>query len=1072
MGVVFKARQVSLNRIVALKMILAGRLASPEQVRRFRLEAEEAGRLDHPHIVPIYQVGEHQGQHYFSMKLVDGGSLQGQVGRLTRAPFAAARLVAAVARAVHYAHQHGILHRDLKPGNILVDSRGQPHVTDFGLAKHLEGGGATQSGVILGTPGYMAPEQAAARKNLTTAADVYGLGAVLYECLTGRPPFEGATTLDTLLQAMEQDPPRVRALNPKVPADLETVCLKCLEKDPARRYPSAQALADDLDRFLADEPVLARPTGRLGRAARWVRRRPAAAALLAVTALAVLVVSAGGWWYNVRLQRALAEAQERREEADRERATAEQRRRDADHQRQVADGQRERATAGFRNRLETVDDLLINVDGRLANMADMGSVRMEFLREFLLFSQNLEKEQPGDPSARRQLGRLYARIGDVCRESGRYREGDQWFQQAVGVQQALAKDIPQDPRYRDDLSLTHAQHAELLRAAGRVPQARAACEAAVKLQDELAAGPPERPQHRALAARRRYDLARLCEAARLPGPARQAYEQALAAQRRLAQDSRDDPQPHSALGRTAAGLALLRSEAGPAESRRLFDEALAAQRRARRLAPDVQRYGRELRETYDDLADSLEGWGRHDELARLAADLQQDFPDDMNELYNAACFLANAAKVAGAAAGVPPAERGRLADGYGRQAVGLLQKAVQAGYNERTHMDADSDLHPLRGRADFKAVLADLDKRRPAPLTPAGQFEALVQEYQAAQRMYRSLRGKARTAAQRQKAALQAPRLEGYARRFLELAQKHPESPAAVNALAWVLDRTEPTAGKPPAPALLRLRREALEVLERDHLQKAEMVDVCKSLAGAASPDCDKLLRGVEEKHGQPEVRGVAGLALALSLARQAERERPRRPDQARELAGQAERQLEQVIKRHDAVTLGSTTIGEFARERLHELRHLAVGRPAQDIEGEDLDGKKFRLQDYRGKVVVLDFWANWCGYCRQMYPQERQMVQRMQGRPFALLGVNRDDDRDQARRAVQKYGLSWRSWWDGGPAGGRIATPWQVDSFPTVYVLDHKGVIRYKHEGQPGPELDATVDKLVRECEAERGKK
>ncbi len=234
MGVVYKARQKSPQRVVALKMILAGQLASAGQVRRFRIEAEEAGRLDHPNLVPIYQVGEHNGQHFFSMKLVEGGSLADTVNRYQRKPRESARLMSIIARAVHYAHQRGILHRDLKPGNILLDHDGVPHITDFGLAKHLGTEGAnTQSGAIVGTPGYMAPEQAAGSKDLSVAADVYGLGAVLFELLTGRPPFRSESTLETLMAVMKDEPPTPRSLCPSADRDLETICLKCLAKDPA-----------------------------------------------------------------------------------------------------------------------------------------------------------------------------------------------------------------------------------------------------------------------------------------------------------------------------------------------------------------------------------------------------------------------------------------------------------------------------------------------------------------------------------------------------------------------------------------------------------------------------------------------------------------------------------------------------------------------------------------------------------------------------------------------------------------------------------------------------------------------
>jgi serine/threonine protein kinase/WD40 repeat protein len=377
MGIVYQARQVSLNRPVALKMIAAGQLATPALIQRFRLEAEAAARLNHPNIVPIYEVGEHQGQHFYSMKLVEGGTLADRIAggkvrkwesgnqhailgshSLTVPPAhfqpkaaggsrasppssrGAAELLVVISRAVHYAHQRGVLHRDLKPTNILLDAQGEPHVTDFGLAK-LAGdeSSLTQTTAALGTPAYMSPEQAAGHaKQITTAADVYGLGAILYELLTGQPPFRAETALETMRRVVEEEPAppslvrgsrREEALvnskrgtrsaelhqslltsaaTEELDRDLETICLKCLHKEPTARYPSAGALVEDLDRWLAGEPILARPAGAAERLLRWCRRKPALAAALGIATILLLVVLIGSPIAAFRIRQAQREA--------------------------------------------------------------------------------------------------------------------------------------------------------------------------------------------------------------------------------------------------------------------------------------------------------------------------------------------------------------------------------------------------------------------------------------------------------------------------------------------------------------------------------------------------------------------------------------------------------------------------------------------------------------------------------------------------------------------------------------------------------------------------------------------
>src|SRR5207247_3121157 len=315
-GVVFRARQKSLNRVVALKVISLGQWASKAHLKRFRREAEAAASLDHPGIVPIHEVGERDGSCYFSMKFIEGGQLDEIVRREPMPVRQATELIVNVARTVHYAHEHGILHRDIKPGNILLDAEGEPHLTDFGLARLVEiESTVTRTLEGFGTPSYMAPEQARSNApqgaavssgavasakaasppndaGLMRVIDVYGLGAVFYQLLTGQPPFAGGTTYETIKLLLDTEPRQPRVLNPKSDRDLSTICLKCLDKDPKRRYSSALALAEDLERWLKHEPIQARHTGIFARGKKWVRRNPTSALLVACLAA---LAAAAGW---------------------------------------------------------------------------------------------------------------------------------------------------------------------------------------------------------------------------------------------------------------------------------------------------------------------------------------------------------------------------------------------------------------------------------------------------------------------------------------------------------------------------------------------------------------------------------------------------------------------------------------------------------------------------------------------------------------------------------------------------------------------------------------------------------
>jgi WD40 repeat protein/tRNA A-37 threonylcarbamoyl transferase component Bud32 len=319
MGVVYKARQVKLNRLVALKMILSGGHAGAADLARFKTEAEAIARLQHPNVVQIHEVGEHNGLPFFSLEFCAGGSLENKLRGTPLPPPEAAALVETLARAVHAAHQASVIHRDLKPANVLLLEDGTPKVSDFGLAKKLDdASGQTQSGAVMGTPSYMAPEQASGRsKEIGPAADVYALGAILYECLTGRPPFKAATVMDTLVQVVSDEPVPPSQLQSTTQRDLETICGKCLQKDPGKRYDSALSLAEDLGRYQRGEPIAARPVGRLERGWRWCRRNPAVATLLAAVFLSMAVGTGVAWSFA----RAAANRAEEAEQARQSEAT-------------------------------------------------------------------------------------------------------------------------------------------------------------------------------------------------------------------------------------------------------------------------------------------------------------------------------------------------------------------------------------------------------------------------------------------------------------------------------------------------------------------------------------------------------------------------------------------------------------------------------------------------------------------------------------------------------------------------------------------------------------------------------
>ena len=437
MGIVYQARQKGLNRLVALKMILHADYAGPEERRRFRAEAESIARLRHAHIVQVYEVGEHNGSPYFSLEFCRGGSLAGTLDGTPLVPQKAAVLLEQLARAIHAAHVAGIVHRDLKPANVLLSEDGSPRITDFGLAKQLDNQQwQTASGAVFGTASYMAPEQArGARSQIGPATDVYALGAILYELLTGRPPFRGATTADTLLQVVSSEPVSPRRLQPGVSRDLDTICLKCLQKQAARRYDSALALADDLARFQAGEPILARPVGSLERLLRWARRSPRVASLSAAVLLLVVLLLTGSLLATARISETLQEERTQREKAER---FAEDNQKLADKERRAADTARQVASM-LAKLFESADPIGI-LSGTPSSTRSTGD-RLA-IRQMLDSASGEARQKFADQPA--LLALLLDSLGNSYRSMGLYDQAEPLLREAVALRREEAREHPLD----------------------------------------------------------------------------------------------------------------------------------------------------------------------------------------------------------------------------------------------------------------------------------------------------------------------------------------------------------------------------------------------------------------------------------------------------------------------------------------------------------------------------------------------------------------------------------------------------------------------------------------------------
>lgn len=568
-GVVYLARQVALDRLVALKMLLSGPYAGKAELARFHSEAEAIARLRHPHIVQIHDLGEADGRPYFALEYLTGGSLSAKLKRQPQPARQAAELLRTLAQAVHFAHQCGILHRDLKPGNVLLDADGTPKIADFGLARRLdlEAEGLrerwTPSGAVMGTPSYMAPEQARGQTRAFTAAiDIYALGGILYEMLTGRPPFVGESISDTLMQVIDAEPLAPRRLNPRVPRDLETICLHCLQKRPTSRYATAADLADDLDRFLNHRPIRARPVGRLERILKWTRRRPAQAALFAVIALAFALGAAGSAWHQLQLQHKNVELQQA--------LNAEER-------------QKRRNVELLRLSLDVESGYGDYVDEQLKPLPHLTDIRRRLLEKRFAFYRPILAQEPNDPQMRQTQGLAHLAVAVLRQKQEQFDEAETSYRTAL--ERLNLPEEEASPDSRRSFARARVQYATLLTTRKRLDDADRHLHESEQLLERLMTEAPEAETRHALALayhNRALVLAKKGQAE----AARQSYEDAIRLRRQLSDDDpNDDRYPRELAGSylNLNALYLHLQQPEPARAALLQAETLLLH-----LPPDVE----------------------------------------------------------------------------------------------------------------------------------------------------------------------------------------------------------------------------------------------------------------------------------------------------------------------------------------------------------------------------------------------------------------------------------------------------------------------------------------------------
>jgi tetratricopeptide (TPR) repeat protein len=763
MGSVYLASRVDdYRQLVAIKLIKPG-IDTPEIVQRFQTERQVLADLRHPNIAPLLDGGAtDEGQPYFVMEYIDGRPLDRHCDANKLDSRRRAAILRTVCRAVHFAHERHVVHRDLKPGNILVTADGTPRVTDFGLAKRLGAapeGNQTESGALLGTPSYMAPEQASARnREVGPTTDVYALGAVLYELLTGRPPFRGDTRDETLRQILHEEPIAPSRLQPRLARDLETVCLKCLEKEPARRYPSVAELEEDLGRFLENHPIRARPISAWRRGLKWVKRRPLSAALVATITLAVTALLGVSAWYNAELTQERDYALNQQEIAQQQRDEANRLKTEAQHQKAQADQLRTRAEETSAD-LEAALATFMAMHARTNYNLLRGSARdaENDYQSLRTVYEKLLGDRPANPVYRSFLAGTLSDLGNLYRIHGRNREALDGLQKALAHREQLVRDRPGSAAYQHDLGVNQLNLGQMYDVLNQSGQAMKAYREAVRILEQLAKAHPENPEYRGNLGRAHVFLgdylAARVGAGEKPEESDAQTSRAVEMLEPLVRDHAGTPGFALTLGMAYSnkGRFLLHIKEQPAQALPWFEKATSLLEKLHRVDPNYADVRSVLSGTLLHRADAharaeqwpqaLKAWDRKFEVdlrkpdgnhrtlracalvktgdyRRAVAEVQEvsrgwfltdDFRYTFAEIYSwAGAVVRSDGKL-------PEAERDKLSEEYAGRALQLLRQIERSGYFNSPEsfksLQGDAFFSPLQGREEYRKLVQEVGEK-------------------------------------------------------------------------------------------------------------------------------------------------------------------------------------------------------------------------------------------------------------------------------------------------------------------------------------------------------------------------